>query len=147
MTIQKEQSCCGFSVGEHVLKRLLQVAVSVILLAVILFVSAGSVDWPYAWIYIFTTVLIITVNAFIFPRELISERGIKKLNVEKGDRLICDLIMAGCLALYTVSGLDIRSGWSPEYAPWIHMSGLIIFILANVLLSWAMLSKIGRAHV
>lgn len=141
MTNQKEQESCWLNMRGHVLKRLLQVAVSVILLAVILFVSAGSIDWPYAWIYIVTTILIITVNAFIFPPELISERGMKKENVEKGDKLISGLIMFGCLALYTASGTDIRFQLTPEFAPWIHMAGLIIFILANVLLSWAVLSN------
>ena len=115
---------------------------SVILIAIILLVSAGKIDWIYAWVYITSSLLVIIINAFIFPPELISERGRKKENVEKWDRLISGLITFPWLALYIVSGLDIRFGLSLELASWIHITGLVIFVLGNAFVSWAMISNI-----
>jgi protein-S-isoprenylcysteine O-methyltransferase Ste14 len=115
---------------------------SVILIAIILLVSAGKIDWIYAWVYITSSLLVIIINAFIFPPELISERGRKKENVERWDRLISGLITFPWLALYIVSGLDIRFGLSLELASWIHITGLVIFVLGNAFVSWAMISNI-----
>jgi protein-S-isoprenylcysteine O-methyltransferase Ste14 len=115
---------------------------SVILIAIILLVSAGKIDWIYAWVYITSSLLVIIINAFIFPPELISERGRKKENVERLDRLISGLITFPWLALYIVSGLDIRFGLSLELASWIHITGLVIFVLGNAFVSWAMISNI-----
>lgn len=142
MANQKEQYNSKLDNRKNILRRLIQVTMSVILIALILFVSAGRIEWIYAWIYIATSVIVIIINAFIFPPELISERGRKKENVEKWDRLISGLIIISWLALYIVSGLDIRFGWSSELALWIHITGLVIFILGNALVSWAMISNI-----
>ncbi len=142
MTDQKEQDIRKQDTRKNIFKRLIQVTISVILIAIILFASAGRIDWDFAWIYIVTSVLIMITNALIFSPELISERGRKKENVEKWDRLISGLIIFPWLALYAVSGLDIRFGWSPELPLWIHITGLVIFILGNALLSWAMISNV-----
>jgi len=63
-------------------------------------------------------------------------------NVEKWDKLVSGLLTLPWFALYIVSGLDIRFGLSLELATWIHISGLVIFILGNALVSWAMISNI-----
>lgn len=138
----KEQDNSRLDTRKNILKRLIQVAMSIILIALILLVSAGRIEWIYAWVYIVASVLVIIANAFIFPPQLISERGRKKENVEKGDRLISGLIIFPWLAIYIVSGLDTRFGWSHELALWIHITGLIIFISGNALVSWAMISNI-----
>jgi protein-S-isoprenylcysteine O-methyltransferase Ste14 len=142
MTTQIEQDNSKLDTKKNILKRLIQVMMSVILIAIILLVSAGKIDWIYAWVYITSSLLVIIINAFIFPPELISERGRKKENIEKWDRLISGLITFPWLALYIVSGLDIRFGLSLELASWIHITGLVIFALGNAFVSWAMISNI-----
>jgi protein-S-isoprenylcysteine O-methyltransferase Ste14 len=142
MTTPTEQDNSKLDTRKNILKRLIQVTISVILIAIVLLVSAGKIDWIYAWVYIASSLLVIIINAFIFPPELISERGRKKDNVEKWDKLITGLLILPWLALYIVSGLDIRFGLSLELASWIHISGLVIFILGNALVSWAMISNI-----
>ena len=142
MTTPTEQNNSKLDTRKNILKRLIQVTISVILIAILLLVSAGKTDWIYAWLYIASSLLVIIINAFIFPPELISERGRKKDNVEKWDKLISGLLTLPWLALYIVSGLDIRFGLSLELASWIHISGLVIFILGNAFVSWAMISNI-----
>lgn len=142
MTDRKEQDNSKLDTEKNILRRLVQVSMSVIITAIILIVSAGRIKWIYAWIYILASLLAIIINAFIFPSELISERGRKKENVEKWDRLISGFIIIPWLALYIISGLDIRFGWSPDLALWIHITGLITFILGNAFVSWAMIANI-----
>ena len=142
MTNRNGQDINTSNTRKNIIKRLLQVAMSIILIALILLLSAGRITWIYAWVYIVTSVLVILVNALIFPRELISERGRKKENVEKVDRLISKLIIFPWLAIYIVSGLDFRFGWTNTSALWLHMFGLIIFVSGNALVSWAMISNI-----
>lgn len=142
MINRKEQDNNTLDTRKNIIKRLIQVAMSIILIALILLLSAGRIAWFYAWVYIVVSVLIIIANALIFPRELISERGRKKEIVEKVDRLISGLIILPWLAIYIVSGLDIRLGWSPSLALWFHIIGLIIFVSGNALVSWAMISNI-----
>jgi len=142
MTTPTEQDNSKLDTRKNILKRLIQVTISVILIAILLLVSAGKTDWIYAWVYIISSLLVIIINACIFPRELISERGRKKDNVEKWDKLISGLLTLPWFALYIVSGLDMRFGLSLELATWIHISGLVIFILGNALVSWAMISNI-----
>ena len=142
MTTPTEQDNSKLDTRKNILKRLIQVTISVILIAILLLVSAGKTDWIYAWVYIISSLLVIIINACIFPPELISERGRKKDNVEKWDKLISGLLTLPWFALYIVSGLDMRFGLSLELATWIHISGLVIFILGNALVSWAMISNI-----
>ena len=142
MTTPTEQDNSKLDTRKNILKRLIQVTISVILIAILLLVSAGKTDWIYAWVYIISSLLVIIINACIFPPELISERGRTKENVEKWDKLVSGLLTLPWFALYIVSGLDIRFGLSLELATWIHISGLVIYLLGNALVSWAMISNI-----
>jgi protein-S-isoprenylcysteine O-methyltransferase Ste14 len=141
MTDQKVQNNSKLDTRKNILRRLLQVSISVIIIAIVLFVSAGRIKWIYAWIFILTSLLVIIINALIFPPDLISERGRKKENVEKWDKLISGIIIIPWLALYLTSGLDIRFGWSPELALWIHILALITFLSGNAFVSWAMIAN------
>jgi protein-S-isoprenylcysteine O-methyltransferase Ste14 len=141
MTDHREQDIRRSDTGGNILRRLLQVSMSVIITLIILLVSAGIIKWIYAWIYTLASVLVIITNAFIFPAELISERGRKKENVEKWDKIITGIIIIPWFTLYIIAGLDIRFGWSAELALWIHITALITFILGNALVSWAMIAN------
>jgi len=141
MTDQIEKDKRRPDTGRNILRRLIQVSMSIIITLIILLVSAGIIKWIYAWIYTLASVVVIITNAFIFPSELISERGRKKENVEKWDKIITGIIIIPWYTLYIIAGLDIRFGWSPELALWVHITALITFILGNALVSWAMLAN------
>ena len=123
MTDQKEQVDSKVNTRKNILRRLIQVLMTVIVTAIILFVSAGRIKWIYAWLLILASFFVILANAFIFPRELISERGRKKENTEKWDKIITGIIIIPWIALYLISGLDIRFRWSPEMTLWVHITG------------------------
>jgi protein-S-isoprenylcysteine O-methyltransferase Ste14 len=125
----------------NILKRFAQVAGSILFVAIALFASAGTIDWLYAWLLIIASVAVIVVNAFIFPPELIAERGRRKENVERWDRVISACMILPWFAVYPVAGLDVRFGWSPVLTVWMHLMGLVVFLLGNALVSWSMVSN------
>jgi protein-S-isoprenylcysteine O-methyltransferase Ste14 len=141
MTDKIEQDKRRPDTRKNILRRLIQVSMSIIITLIILLVSAGIIKWVYAWIYTLASVVVIITNALIFPAELISERGRKKENVEKWDKIITGFIIIPWYAIYIIAGLDIRFGWSPAYATWVHIAALIIFISGNALVSWAMIAN------
>jgi protein-S-isoprenylcysteine O-methyltransferase Ste14 len=126
---------------KNILRRIIQVAGFLLVTAVILFASAGKLSWLYAWLFLAASVLILLINSFLVPPELISERGRKKEDVEKWDRILSSAITVPWLLLYLVAGLDIRFGWSPEMAVWIHIAALFAYLLSNAFVTWAVLSN------
>jgi hypothetical protein len=52
MTDLKEQDKSRVDTGKNIFRRLLQVSMGIVITAIILFVSAGKINWIYAWVYI-----------------------------------------------------------------------------------------------
>lgn len=141
MENQSEQVNRKQDTSKNIVRRLLQVSMTILITAAALFVLSGKIDWIYAWVYIIASISVIIVNAFILKPDLISERGRKKENVEKWDKIITVFISIVWLALYVIPGLDKRFGWSGEMPLWIHIAGLIIFISGNAFVTWSMVSN------
>jgi protein-S-isoprenylcysteine O-methyltransferase Ste14 len=141
MEDQKELITDSPDTKKNMFRRFLQVAFTLFLTAFLLFVSAGKLDWIYAWVFIAAYLLIIIVNSAIFPRELVSERGRKKKNVEKWDKVISGLIIIPMLSIFAVAGLDFRFGWTPERSLLSHLTGLVIFLAGIAIVSWSMVSN------
>lgn len=124
-----------------VLKRMLQVVITYLVLAAILFISSGRLNWIWAWIYLGLGLGILVMNVVILPKELIAERGQPGDNVKRWDRVLTTLAGLPTLGVPIVVGLDERFGWSPQLVPAIHLVGLTFFVLGQGLFSWAMASN------
>ncbi len=125
MTDQKEQGDSKQDIRrKNIFRRFLQVTFTVFLTALILFMSSGRFDWIWAWVYLITYIVVVIVNAIIFSPELISERGRKKENVEKWDKVVTGLIMIPLLALYVVSSITEALNQAGRYST----SYFLIFI-------------------
>jgi len=124
-----------------VAKRMLQVAMTFLVLAAILFISSGRLNWIWAWGYLGAGLGILAINVLILPPELIAERGQPGDNVKGWDRVLTSLTGLPTLGVPIVSGLDERFGWSPQLVPAIHLIGLAFFVLGQGLFSWAMASN------
>ncbi len=121
-----------------ILRRMGGVVTFIIITALILFISAGTIKWFYAWLYLTATVLAVIINAIYMPADLIAERGRKKENVEKWDPILSGLMVVPWLVSFLIAGLDVRWGWSPQLAAVWHWSSLIFYLLGNFLILWAM---------
>lgn len=121
-----------------IIRRVSEIVISIIIIALILFIAAGTIKWFYAWSFLITTVLTVIINAYRVSPELIAERGRKKENVEKWDPILTKLILVPWFTTYLVAGLDYRWGWSPDLAAGWHWGGLIVYVLGNFFIVWAM---------
>jgi protein-S-isoprenylcysteine O-methyltransferase Ste14 len=125
----------------RVRKRMLQVVIQTLLIAAILFIASGRLDWVWAWAYLGVGVGILVINSLVLPPELIAERGQIKEDTKGWDKLLAILLILPTLGTPIVAGLDERFEWSPQLAVAIRVVALIFFALAQGLFSWAMASN------
>ena len=126
----------------RVRKRMLQVVIQTLLIAAILFISAGRLDWVWAWAYLGVSVCILIINGLVMPSELIAERGkFGKEDVKSWDKVITTISILPALGAPIVTGLDERFGWSPQLALTIHLIGLAFLVLGQGLFTWSMVSN------
>jgi protein-S-isoprenylcysteine O-methyltransferase Ste14 len=132
----------GKDMSGAVARRMRQVVVTYLILAAILFISAGRLNWGWAWAYLGVSLGILLINALILPPELIAERGqANKEDVKDWDKTLTSLAALPTLGVPIVAGLDERWGWSAQLAPAVHILGLALFLLGQGLFSWAMASN------
>jgi protein-S-isoprenylcysteine O-methyltransferase Ste14 len=122
-------------------RRIIQVIANYLVMAAILFLSAGRLSWGWAWAYLGVSLAILVINALILPPDLIAERGKPRDNVKRWDRVLTALAGLPTLAGPIVTGLDERHGWSPQLALGIHLLGLIFLVLGQGLFTWSMASN------
>jgi protein-S-isoprenylcysteine O-methyltransferase Ste14 len=126
-----------------VLRRFMQLFSFIVLLGLVLFISAGRLDWPGAWIFLVSYLILIVTNGLIMlPRNrgLIEERAQQKENVKGWDARLVKLntLVVG-LGLMMTAGLDVRFGWSHPLASWTLPAGLLLLLAGYVLSAWSML--------
>jgi len=132
------------SVTAGVRKRMLQVILTIVVSAAILFISSGHLDWGMAWVYIGVGLGIVMTNALIIiPRnpEMIAERARVKEGTKGWDRVLSSLGASSSLIPLVISGLDRRFGWMPELPLTIPLVALACFVIGNGLWSWSMASN------
>ncbi len=123
-------------------QRGMQVVGILLFFGVILFVAAGRLDWTAAWIYLAVYGGVVLVNMTIMMRtspELAAERGRSKQDTKSWDKLVTNIAGLFMIAGLIVPGLDLRFGWSPQFAFAVQAVGFVGLLLGYVLFSWAML--------
>lgn len=115
-----------------------------ILLAVILFVSAGRLAWWQGWLQVGLYVAVVAAQALILiptHPEVIAERSGYQKGSKGWDVLIAGLAAALLpIVAWVVAGLDARRGWS-VMAPALTLIGAAAWLLGYALLIWAMASN------
>jgi protein-S-isoprenylcysteine O-methyltransferase Ste14 len=106
-----------------------QTALTLLVLGAILFLTAGTFDWPGAWVMLAETGVIGLVSAFIIARHdpaLLRERmrGPIQRDQKPWDKILLAVIMALCVAMPIVAGLDVRFGTS-GVPGWLQVAGAI----------------------
>lgn len=117
----------------------------IIISAVVLFASAGHINIPKAWVYFSTAFVASTISAVIivkFSPELANQRGKIQPGTKLWDKVILAIFFPVILIILpAVIGLDVgRYHWSSlgiEFA----LLGFILYIIAFVLIKWAMLTN------
>jgi len=120
------------------MRRMGQLAFVDVLTGVFLFAGAGTLHWLYAWIYVALCWLVTLAAPFVSPLEVMAERGSKKENVEKWDKVIVKLLALSGFSIFLIAGLDFRWHWTSELSTALHICAILVFLLGFALMVWAM---------
>jgi protein-S-isoprenylcysteine O-methyltransferase Ste14 len=127
-----------------IINRASQILIMFIIMGLELFVGSGYIDWPAAWVFLGISLCSVAINAVFMLRknpETVAERG-KPKEVKDWDRLVGGLWLMGQYFLVPlVAALDLRFGWTREYATGWQALGAGVYALALGLTGWAMISN------
>jgi protein-S-isoprenylcysteine O-methyltransferase Ste14 len=127
-----------------ILQRGAQVLGTLVLYGILLFVSAGRLDWTAAWIFLAINAAVIVINSTILLAKnpaFLAARGQVREDAKDWDKQITALAGVFMVAGLIVPGLDLRLGWSRAFAlPW-QLIGFIGLVVGYALFSWAMISN------
>ncbi len=127
-----------------VLARAGQILFVFILLGLILFLGAGTIHWPAAWVFLVISVVSVAINAIFMLRtspETVAERGLAK-GWHKWDKLISGLwAVFQYLLLPLVAALDQRYDVTGEIGFLWQGMGAMVYALSLALSGWAMISN------
>ncbi len=114
-----------------------------VMVAVVLFASAGRVDVPMFWAYLVVhsgAQLAMTLVVFRRNRDLLEERQRPGEGAKAWDRVVLRLYSLFTLALFVAAGLDVgRFHWSDTVPLWGQVAALVGFALSFAFNIWAML--------
>ena len=144
-TVNQGQPAHGADLKRGIVIRLVQVVIIFVLQGLVLFVSAGRLDWSAAWVYLGVYLCVLVANVVILlpgNKELIAERGKVRSDTKGWDKLL-----AGAVSFYMplitliVCGLDARFGWSAQPVLGVQAVALVVLVLGYALVSWAIVSN------
>lgn len=131
-------------------QRALQVGVTLLLQAAVLFLASGHLGWVWAWVFIGLYLAGIALNASLLLRyhqETVAERA-RSAGMKGWDRVVGGLwTITYFILLLLVAGLDERWGWSGPQTLGLHLAGAAAFALGLGLFSWSMVSNAYFATV
>jgi protein-S-isoprenylcysteine O-methyltransferase Ste14 len=127
--------------NKDIIRRLIQVFSILILQGAVLFIAAGTLSWKWAWYVLLLGLLLLLINGILLPAELVIERGRKKENVKKWDRIITSIISLPTILMYIFSGLDHRFNWTGDVHIIINIAGLVLIFLGSMIFTWSMVSN------
>jgi len=123
-------------------KALIRMIFITIMIALCLFLSAGTIAWWNGWVFLGSYVLVLlTLTGLVFRSspELVKERMNAAPKAKSWDKVIVPfLAMILPLLAVIVSGLDHRFGWTTSIKLTAMITALIAMLLGNGLTIWAM---------
>ena len=120
------------SPGYNIIQLIFKVLLVLLILAALLFLPAGTLDWPQAWVFILTIGLYFLIYVIWGIRkdpEQTQERSQMAANVKCWDKIIMGVYTVLLPTVFIVAGFDVgRFSWSttPLVAQGVGWIGLII---------------------
>lgn len=121
-------------------KRIIQVWGGASLQVAVLFIAAGTLDWPGAWIYAGLYMVMLVIFAVVLYKmnpELINRRGEKKSDTKGFDKIFAKVYAPLVVIVPVVAGLDFRFGWSFMPGSLVGI-GIALWVIGSVITPWAM---------
>ncbi|MBN2534000.1 MAG: hypothetical protein JXB88_14015 [Spirochaetales bacterium] len=83
----------------------------------------------------------LVINFFVLPVDVIAERGRKKEDAKKWDKILTSINIIPTIMLYICCGLDYRFNWTGNLPVIINITGLIVSFAGSMLFTWSMVSN------
>ena len=110
----------------------------------LLFISAGTLEWPVAWVYV-----VILLSAMIGSRLVVWRKNPDTLrerarfaesrDTQPWDRVLVLVVgIFGPMLINIVAGLDYRFGWSGSVPAWLQVLGTLGLVAGYGVAVWAM---------
>lgn len=122
-------------------------ALYVLLVPALLFIGAGTVNWPAAWVYVIM-LLAATLGSRLIVLfrnpDLLRERSrfTQSEGTESWDRVLVPIVgLLGPMAMMAVAGLDHRFSWSGDVAEIVQVLAAVALAGGYALAVWAMLAN------
>jgi protein-S-isoprenylcysteine O-methyltransferase Ste14 len=115
--------------SDVLIRRLIvQTVIWLVILGAILFLSAGTLDWPEAWVLLVGSGGLGLVSALIIARhdpQLMRERMRGPIQSEQKpwDKILLAGVMVLCIAMFVVAGLDAVRYHSSHMPVWLEVLG------------------------
>jgi len=111
-----------------------------LMLALLLFLTAGTVNWIAGWAMVIVMAgWVIATAIVVIPRrpELLAERVGPKKGAKKWDIALAAPLGIAMMIMWIVAGLDLRYGWSSGISPLAQIVAMLIVIAGYALVVWA----------
>ena len=137
------------TIWRALLKRVVAVFAVILVMDLLLFIPAGRLDWPAAWILSLlygVFLLVYAVWGTLKAPDLLKERSQVADNVKIWDKVIMAVYTVLLLATLVLAGLDVgRFQWSHTPVS-VQVLGLLGMVLAGGLVFWTILTNayLGR---
>jgi protein-S-isoprenylcysteine O-methyltransferase Ste14 len=133
-------------VRREITKWIVQAALGLVAYGLLLFLTAGTVDWIWGWAQLIIIAAFLAAHPLLLipiNPELLAERekGFRDEGVKPWDKWIAGLAGGALFPLWVVAGLDVRFQWTGEMPIAFHVGGLLANILGYTLFLWAMVSN------
>jgi len=119
-------------------KALIQLVVTVAIVWVLLFASAGTIDWPRAWWFFAAFIVAILVSMVVLYRlnpEIFEARSRVQPGTKLWDYIFIVLVIGGMTAVLPVAGFDKRAGGA-DAPDWVVLLGYVLFVLSFIGQVW-----------
>jgi protein-S-isoprenylcysteine O-methyltransferase Ste14 len=113
----------------------------VVLLGLCLFLPAGTLDWPMAWLLLAIYVVVFVTALLLISDGLCEERSKRHADSKAWDRGLVTLLFLLNFVTFAVAGLDHGSSWTRQLPLVVEIAALSLVICGNVLVVWAMVTN------
>ncbi|MBZ0295182.1 MAG: isoprenylcysteine carboxylmethyltransferase family protein [Anaerolineae bacterium] len=128
-------------------KFVVRMVIIVLLFPLLLFLSAGRLDWEMGWIYVILATISTAGSRYLMIRRnpgLLEERttALNREDTKSWDKILVPIIaVVAPLSQIIVAGLDFRFDWSPPFALWIEVLGVGLLTIGYLFATCAMITN------
>lgn len=135
----------GSAGGEHSTlslfgRVLVRTLVGILLVAVVLFLAAGTLDWLGGWLFVIALLACQIANAAILSRsnpDVLASRTTERPPAGHWDSRLFLVLGALAFVVLVLAGVDRRLGWMDSLPAWSRFLGLVGVLAGDALFVWA----------